>query len=332
MNIRFAVIGTSKITRQFLAAAMQDERFSLHAIYSRKLSSAIEFSQDFPALEVFDDLTLLAECENVDAVYIASPNSCHAKQAILMMKNGKHVLCEKPVAVTSEELNLMVATAKKYNVCLMEAMLSTFLPNFLQVQKACTQIGVLRKFTASFCQYSSRYPKYLKGENTNTFNLEFANGSLVDIGIYPLYVAISLFGKPDNAQSQCNKLSSGVDGCGDILLSYKDAFQLQAVISHSKVSSGENIGEVQGELGRVVWHHSSLFNEVKIIFNTGEEQELTLPQNENRMAYECRHFFDLLAQNTNESPINTWQLSADVLKTLESVRKQQNIIYPNDLL
>lgn len=86
---------------------------------------------------------------------------------------------------------------------------------------------------------------------------------MVDIGIYPLYIAISLFGKPDNVQSECTKLPSGVDGCGNILLSYHQTYQLQGVISHSKISSGENVGEIQGELGRIVWHHSSIFSWVK---------------------------------------------------------------------
>jgi predicted dehydrogenase len=119
---------------------MQDKRF-LQVIYSRQLSSAIEFSNDFPAPYVFDDLIKLAEYDNIDAVYIASPNNCHAKQAILMMRNGKHVLCEKPAAVNSAELNQMVATAKENNVCFMEAMLSTFLPNYLQVKKSSVKIA-----------------------------------------------------------------------------------------------------------------------------------------------------------------------------------------------
>lgn len=330
MKIKFAVIGTSKITKMFLSAAKQDERFHLQAVYSRNIETALLFAKEHQADMFYDDLSALAACDEIDAVYIASPNSHHAQQAIQMMKGGKHVLCEKPIAVNANEFEQMVATAKQYNVCLMEAMLSSFVPNFLIIKNSLDKIGPLRKFTASFCQYSSRYPAYLKGENPNTFNLAFANGSLVDIGIYPLYAAISLFGMPDKIQSQCSKLASGVDGCGDVILSYEKSLQLQAVISHSKVSSGENVGELQGELGRIVWQHSSEFNQVKLVMNTGKEQVLTVAQHENKMVYECQHFLDLIENKQIESTVNSWQLSRHVLTVLEQVRNQQSIVYPND--
>ena len=340
MKIKFAVIGTSKITKMFLAAAKQDERFHLQAVYSRNMQTAQIFAKEHQADMFFDDLSDLANCLDIDAVYVASPNSYHAQQAIQMMEAGKHVLCEKPIAVNTTEFDKMIVTAKKNNVCLMEAMLSSFVPNFLVIKNSINKVGHLRKFIASFCQYSSRYPAYLKGEKPNTFNLAFANGSLVDIGIYPLYAAISLFGKPDKIQSQCTKLSSGVDGCGDVLLSYDQlsdkrlnngkSSQLQAVISHSKVSSGENVGELQGELGRIVWQHSSEFNQVKLVMNSGEEQLLSTKQNNNKMVYECQHFLDLITDKCIESPVNTWQLSLYVLNVLEQVRNQQSIVYPND--
>lgn len=330
MKIKFAVIGTSKITKMFLAAAKHDERFHLHAVYSRNIDTAQLFAKEHNAHTFFDDLSQLASCADIDAVYIASPNSLHAKQAIKMMEAGKHVLCEKPIAVNSNEFQMMVTTAKENHVCLMEAMLSSFVPNFLIIKNSLDKIGHLRKFTASFCQYSSRYPAYLNGENPNTFNLTFANGSLVDIGIYPLYAAVSLFGMPNNIQSQCTKLPSGVDGCGDVLLSYEKSSQVQAIISHSKVSSGENIGELQGEKGRLVWQHSSEFNQVKLVLNDGEERILSVEQHSNKMVYECQHFLDLISEKCIESPINTWQLSLNVLKVLEQVRAQQSIVYPND--
>ena len=113
-------------------------------------------------------------------------------------------------------------------------------------------------------------------------------------------------------------------------LSYDKSSGLQAVISHSKVSSGENVGELQGELGRIVWQHSSEFNHVKLVMNSGEEQVLSVAQHENKMVYECQHFFDLITNQCIESTVNSWQLSLNVLKVLEQVRSQQSIVYPND--
>tara|TARA_R110002167_G_scaffold221015_1_gene425664 strand:- start:1002 stop:1994 length:993 start_codon:yes stop_codon:yes gene_type:complete len=329
--INFAVIGTSKITGSFIDAAMQDARFNLHAVYSRNIDNAQAFSKKHKAAHFFDSLNALCNCKEIDAVYIASPNSCHSQQAIQLLQSGKHVLCEKPVAVNSQQLTAMIAAAKENNVCFMEAMMISFLPNYQQIKKYLKEIGKVTKYAASFCQYSSRYPAYLKGENPNTFNPHFANGSLVDIGIYPLYPLIDMFGLPEKITSQCSKLASGVDACGDVLLSYNNQeIQLQAVVGHSKVSNGNNSCELQGELGRLTWQHPSLFHSVVLHLNNGVTQELTLPQTENRMTYELTHFIDLVENNQLESSINTWQLSKNVLQVIEQVRQQQDIIYPSE--
>lgn len=248
--INFAVIGSSKITESFIEAAKQDERFNLHGVYSRNIENAQTFAKKHQAALSFNELKQLADCQEIDAVYIASPNSFHAQQAIALLQAGKHVLCEKPVAVNSLQLSAMIAAARENNRCFMEAMMISFLPNYQQIKQHLHKLGKIRKYSASFCQYSSRYPAYLQGDNPNTFNLAFANGSLVDIGIYPLYPLLDIFGLPDKISSQCSKLASGVDACGDVLLSYdKQDLQLQAVVSHSKVSNSINSCELQGELG-----------------------------------------------------------------------------------
>ncbi len=336
--INFAVIGTSKITDIFIEAAKQDARFNLVGVYSRQNKTAQDFANKHNIEHCFTDLSLLAESSIVDAVYIASPNSFHAQQSIKMLNASKHVLCEKPVAINCQELAQMTTAAKNNNVTFMEAMLVPFLPNYQQIKKHSKALGQITKYSASFCQLSSRYPAYIQGDNPNTFNLNFGNGSLMDIGIYPLYLAMDLFGLPDNISSQCYKLPSGVDGYGNVLLTYltqqqsqqKAPQQIQAHISYSKLSHGANVGELQGENGYLTWQHSSLFNEVKLHLNDGSCQNLTLAQSENRMTYELSHFIDLIENGEIESKVNCWQLSQQVLSVIEQVRKQQQIIYPGD--
>lgn len=333
--VNFAVIGTSKITCAFIEAAKQDPRFNLIAVYSRHIETAQHFAKKHNIKYSFDDLSDLANSDEVEAVYIASPNSFHAKQSIKMLAAGKHVLCEKPVAINEKELKTMVMAARDNNVCFMEAMLISFLPNYLQIKKHLKDIGNIRKYSASFCQLSSRYPAYLKGENPNTFNLEFGNGALMDIGIYPLYPIVDLCGMPTKISSQSAKLASGVDGYGDVLLSYENevinnGIPITAVISYSKVSHGDITGELQGDNGRITWQHSSLFNSVNLHLNDGTTKELTLAQTDNRMTYELSHFIDVIERDDIESDINTWQLSEQVLSVIELVRKQQCLVYPAD--
>ena len=332
----FSVIGTSKITDAFIEAARQDPRFNLVAIYSRQQTTAQAFADKHNIEHCFTDLTLLATSKLIDAVYIASPNNFHAQQSIALLESGKHVLCEKPIAINCAELTKMVASAKANNVTFMEAMLVTFLPNYQQIKNHIKALGNIHKYSASFCQLSSRYPAYLRGENPNTFNLSFGNGALMDVGIYPLYLAIDLFGLPTEVIGQSHKLPTGVDGYGDLLLKYDlpdtDSNQatLQAHISYSKLSNGNNICEIQGENGYLMWQHSSLFNEVSLHLNDGSCQTLTLAQTDNRMTYELSHFIDLIESGHSESSVNSWQLSQQVLSVIEQARKQQGIIYPAD--
>jgi len=329
--INFAVIGTSKITDAFIEAAKQDARFNLVGVYSRQQETAQTFANKHNIKHCFTDLTQLAESDLIEAVYIASPNSFHAEQSITLLNASKHVLCEKPVAINCAELAKMTTAAKANKVTFMEAMLVTFLPNYLQIKKHVKSLGKIRKYSASFCQLSSRYPAYLQGDNPNTFNLTFGNGALMDIGIYPLYLAIDLFGMPNDVSGQCYKLPTGVDGYGDLLLNYSEN-SVQAHISYSKLSNGNNICELQGENGYLTWQHSSLFNELTLHFNDGSSQILTLPQTDNRMTYELSHFIDLIENGNTESDVNSWQLSQQVLAVIEQARKQQNIVYAADKL
>lgn len=105
----------------------------------------------------------MAVSQEIDAVYIATPNSYHAEQAILFLQNGKHVLCEKPLAVNATEVARMIQAAKDHNALLMVAMKSTLLPNFKVIQDNLHKIGSISRYFASYCQYSSRYDKFKEG-------------------------------------------------------------------------------------------------------------------------------------------------------------------------
>lgn len=145
--VRVGIIGTNWITDQLLEAAKSVEIFELSAVYSRTRERAEEF----------------AASSILDAVYIATPNAYHAEQSILFLQNGKHVLCEKPLAANATEVKKMIETAKEHNLLLMEAMKPTLLPNFKAIQNNLHKIGRVRKLFSSYCQYSSRYNKYKEG-------------------------------------------------------------------------------------------------------------------------------------------------------------------------
>ena len=102
--LRFAIIGTGRISHTFMKAALKVPGFKLEAVYSRSQDSGRAFGSVYGADKVYTTLKALGDDPEVDAVYIASPNSSHCAQTVFMLEHGKHVLCEKPIASSAQEL------------------------------------------------------------------------------------------------------------------------------------------------------------------------------------------------------------------------------------
>ncbi|TVY01018.1 Gfo/Idh/MocA family protein [Paenibacillus cremeus] len=325
--IRFGIIGTNSITEQLIKSAREAEGFVLTAVYSRSEETAAQFADKHDIPHRFTDLEQMAASSELDAVYIASPNSFHARQAITLMNHGKHVLCEKPIASNRREVQEMFAAAKRNNVLLMEAMKSTLLPNFQAIQANLHKIGRVRRYVASFCQYSSRYDAFKAGVHVNTFDPAFSNGSLMDIGVYCLYPMVVLFGKPDRLQAEAVMLESGVDGEGSLLLKYEG---MDAVILHSKITQSHQSSEIQGEKGTIVFERVSQPAKVEIRYLDGTVEELSQPQKANTMYYEVQSFMDLIRSGQTESPVNSYANSLAVMELMDEARRQIGLVYPAD--
>ena len=325
--IRFGVIGTSWITEEFIRCARLTEEFCLNAVYSRGEEQAKRFADKHGVKNTFTDLHEMAQSDLIDAVYIASPNSFHASQSVLFMSHGKHVLCEKPIASNRKELSAMIEASKRHQVLLMEGIKTTFLPNFQTIKQNIHKIGKVRKFFSNYCQYSSRYDGYKEGKMPNTFQPEFSNGSIMDIGIYCIYPAIALFGKPQKVSANAIMLGSGIDGAGSISLHYPD---MEVLISHSKISNSAIPSEIQGEDGVIIIDKISIPDSVKIVYRNGLEEKIQQEQSKDSMVYEVREFIDCIKNNKTESSINSLQLSLEVMEIMETCRKQIGLIFPAD--
>lgn len=352
-----AIIGSNFIVDTFLTAATKVESFNFYAIYSRSQTTGDTKAREYSHLnastgvKVFTDLTAMLSDDNIDAVYIASPNSFHATQAIQCLQAGKHVLGEKPSATNSQELSKIIAAATYNNRCFMEAMMSLHLPNFSQVTQHISRIGTPRKYFGQYCQYSSRYSLALEcleqnkaKQIPNTFLPEFANGALIDIGIYPLYPVVALWGKPNSISAQGVLLETGVDGAGDLQLDYGDKI---ATISFSKICNGENFVEFQGELGRLRIEFVALMTKVELFLNDGSYELLSSVNDNNKdlqpMSYEIAHFIELVQNHKNlnqtdktvdiatlQSDVTTWELSRQVITIIDQARKEIGVVYPHD--
>ena len=324
--IRFAVIGTNWITRQFVDAAHETGKYKLTAVYSRSLEQAQTFANDYPVEHLFTSLDAMAQSEDIDAVYIASPNSLHFPQTKLFLQHKKHVICEKPLASNLHEVEQAIALARENQVVLFEAFKTASLPNFQILQQSLEKVGPVRKAFINYCQYSSRYQRYLDGENPNTFNPAFSNGSIMDIGFYCLASAVALWGEPKQVQASASLLDSGVDAHGIAVLDYGD---FSVTLQHSKVSDSTLPSEIQGEAGALVVEKISECQKVSFIPRGSKAQDLSQPQHINTMLYEAEEFARLVDNNEVDHP--ALEVSRITAKVQTEIRRQTGVVFPADV-
>ncbi|BBA51094.1 oxidoreductase [Fusobacterium varium] len=314
--VRFGIIGTSCISDKFVEALKTIKKCEVTAVYSRSVEKGDYFATKHDIKTIYLSLEEMAESQKVDAVYIASPNGLHPSQAIKMMENGKHVICEKAIASTVKELDEMIRIAKENNVVLMEAMRPTLNPNFNIIKESLEKIGPVRGITASYCQYSSRYDNLKKGELTNIFDPKFSGGALYDIGVYPLYFTIGMFGIPDEYIGGNYLVSSGADGYGNIILKYNDKI---ASITYSKITDSKLPSEIQGEKGSIIIEKLSTVKGIKILYRDGREEKIEMEIHKNDMVYEAMEFINLIKKGKLESDINSHKNSRKVVEIMEKL-------------
>ncbi|MDG5787467.1 Gfo/Idh/MocA family oxidoreductase [Evansella sp. AB-P1] len=325
--VRFGIIGTNWITESFIEAARMMDEFKLTAIYSRTKEKGQTFGNKYGVNNIFTSIESMVHGDVVDAVYIASPNSLHAEQAILCMENRKHVLCEKPIASNGKEVEKMIHVAKNHDVVLMEALKTTLLPNFKVIKENIHKLGKVRKYIASYCQYSSRYDAYKEDRLLNAFNPAFSNGAIMDIGIYCIYPLVALFGEPREVKAAGLKLDSGVDGQGSVLLKYNE---MDAVVNYSKITNSYLPSEIQGERGSMLIDKIHTPEEVKIIYIDGSEEILTVEQRPQSMFYEAEEFIQTIKGGRKESHINSLENTRVTIRVMEEIRSQIGVVFPAD--
>lgn len=326
-KIRFLTIGTSAITDLFLQGAHLDPRFEHAAVFSRREETAADFARKHGVPLTFTSLEQAARSDAFDAAYIASPNSLHFEQTMLLLEHGKHVLCEKPFASNVRQVRQMCGLAREKGVSLMEAMKTTFSPTFDRIRAELPRIGPVRRYFASYCQYSSRYDRFKQGQDANVFSPAFSGGSLVDIGVYGVYPMAVLFGMPEDIVSKALLLRGGVDGQGSLICRYRD---MEAVIVHSKIADSSLPSEIQGEQGRIVIDRINTIDRARIVWRDGSQEDISAPHQEYDMVYELSAFLDMIERRQVESPVNSFANSLATMGIMDAVRAQNGIVYPSD--
>ena len=318
--LKLGIIGTGAISHHFIEAAHTSQEFQLVAVYSRKLTTAQQFASSYTDVSLFDNLEDFFQSD-FDIVYIASPNSLHFTQAKAALSAGKHVILEKPAVTQPQEWQDLVEAAQENQCFIFEAARNYHEDAFATIKDFLADKQVLGA-DFNYAKYSSKMPNLLAGDTPNVFSDRFAGGALMDLGIYTLYAAIRLFGKPTHATYQAQKLDNSIDLNGDGMLYYPD-YQVH-------IKAGKNITSnlpceiytTDGTLTLNTIEHvqSAIFTD-----HQGNELQLPIQQAPHTMTEEVAAFAHMINQ-PDQTLYQRWLTDAtDVHQVLYTMRQDAGI-------
>src|SRR5688500_1947963 len=245
-KIRWGILGCGKIANKFASDLKLVEDATLLAVASRDPLKSETFSKEHKPALVFNSYEALVECHDVDAIYVATPHGMHYEHAMLCIRHGKAVLCEKAFALNLAQAREMIDFARRKKVFLMEAFWTKFLP---QYQKAMEIISAGRIAEVQLIQsdFGFRAPE---PRAQRLFDPVLGGGSLLDIGIYPVFIAQSILRKPTQVHAFITPYQSAVDE--QCAMTMKFAGGALAVLSSTFAVETPVEAVIAGTEGRIV--------------------------------------------------------------------------------
>lgn len=333
VKLKLGVVGTSFITKDFINACAKTGKYQLKAIYSRKKSTAEKFGKDFyPRPDFYEDWDKFL-ASDLDVVYIASPNSLHFPQAKDCLQHGHHVIVEKPAFTNPFEMSEIIELANQKSCFYFEGARHIHEPGFLKLQESLPTLNKIVGVNWTYAKYSSRYDALLTGDKVpNIFSLDFSGGALMDLGVYLVYGAVSLFGLPKKASYAFQPVISGVDGYGKITLDY-DGFS--AYLFCGKNLDSFTPSEIYTTSGTISLKSITGITEITTWQRQKKQRStLIIPLAENAMVYEANDFADIMLHPTDEKlgeQYEEWvELSRNVHDVLYELRKSSGLHFLKD--
>lgn len=323
-TIRWGIIGLGRIAREFAKDLELVKDATLVAVASGSPDRAKDFAGEFDVKYAFGSYRELFECAEVDAVYIATYHHRHADNSIMAMEHGKHVLCEKPVAMNAADTERMIAASRINSTFFMEALWSRFNPAIRKVKQLVDsgEIGKVRNIHADFSFYALD-----EDERGRLLNVELGGGSLMDIGVYPLFLSYLLLGLPDEVMATSKFFHTGAEIQTSMLLDYPGA---HALLSSSLANNSDMKARIGGEEGEIIieadWHEAQGFTLIK----EGWEKRFNLPTKGKGYAHEIEEVHHCLRRGVVESELWSHRDSLELINLVDQVRHKAGITYPFD--
>ncbi|MEB8329273.1 Gfo/Idh/MocA family oxidoreductase [Flavobacteriaceae bacterium KMM 6897] len=319
---RWGILGPGRIANSFAKDLRLTETSELVAVASRNLERASDFAKEYDAKYAYGSYEELFNSPEVDVIYIATPHTHHATLAITAMEHGKHVLCEKPMGVNREEVKKMLDAAQRNNVFLMEALWSRFNPSIRKIKEwvDAKKIGTLSYLQADFAFYALDRDK-----EGRLLNPALAGGSLLDIGIYPIFLAYLMMGKPAKILASSKFHGTGAEIQTAMIFEYEEA---QAMLYSGLTSNSEMKAKITGTNGSIYihprWHETNGFS----IERNGEMEDVLEPTIGKGYSYEIEEVNSCLAAGKLESSLWSHKNSLELIEILDQIREQTGIVFP----
>lgn len=313
-KFKWAYIGSGNIAYSTARSILKGNH-EITAVYGRTKEKVEKFAKRVGAT-AYDDFDACVSADNVDAVYIATPHTSHLEYALRAMELGKPVLCEKPVAVTTSDVEVMVAKAKECDVYLAEAMWTWFSDVALTVKK-WVQGGEIGEIKDVVIDYA--FPGLMMSKDSRVLTPQTAGGALLDIGIYPITYCYNLFGYPNSII--CNgTIKNGIDVKETVILDY-GSFKATLNMSLSELKEGCKIKGTKGEIKLPMFHMAS-----RAILKSGFKRKIFRGKTDYNT--EFTRVAEEITNGIKESKFIPFQSTIDCMKIMDECRKQMNLVYP----
>jgi predicted dehydrogenase len=322
----WGILAPGRIAHKFTSDLKLLPNANLYAVGSRNEQRASEFALQYGIEKAYGSYEDLAADPQIDVIYIASPHVRHYPDTLLCLNQGKAVLCEKPVAMNQKQYQIMIDTARKNNVFFMEALWTRFIPSFIKFKELVDSgtIGDIKIIESDFC-FKAPYDK--KGR---LFNPLLGGGSLLDIGIYPIFMALSLAGVPEYIRSIVKIGTTNIDESCTIL--FRHISGILSTLYSSIVNNGRTQTNVYGSKGYIrlntMWHMPT---SIDLILDKESPKHFSFKEPGNGYQYEAIEVMKCLDTGKIASDIFSWEMSTDLISTLDLIRKNSGIQYPDDI-
>jgi len=318
-KLRVGVMGLGSIFHRVMKGFDRAENCELYAVAARDAERARAEAERYGAKKAFGSYEELAECPDVDLIYIATPHNFHREQTLMCLEKGKHVLCEKAFAMNGTEAREMAAMARDKGLFLMEAMWTRFLPaiKYLKAMHDAGELGQIRHIAADFA-YASEYDP-----ESRIYAPGMGGGALMDVGIYPLSICEYILGAHDSMQVNCVKAPSGVDARTVMQLGYADGATAQ-LMSGIDVN-GTSMMTIYADKATVVvpdfWHATKLIVNGNVI---------EFPAENEGHHYQFDHAAEMIAEGKTESDVMPLDETIRLMDVMTAARHDNGIYYPGE--